>query len=159
VLLLGQGPTIDRFSQLMHDVFPDRIYLRKNSEQWPPMHTQLVWPRNIPNRVGVMMETLPGGFVKPVPAVFSLVTGKTSYNDFNSREILLHWIDHPQRLWDAVYETLACGAETVIHVGPSPNLIRATFQRLRDNVVTQLNGRSLNSMGLRAMARAVNVPG
>lgn len=158
VLVLGQGPTIDRFSELMHDVFPDRVYLRKNNEHWPPMHTPLVWERNIPNRVGVMMHTLPGGFVKPNPPVFSLVTGKASYNDFNSREILLHWIDHPQRLWDAVYETLASGIETVVHVGPFPNLIPATFQRLRDNVVTQLSSRSLNSLGLRAMARAVRRP-
>ena len=118
VLLLGQNGTIDRFAKLMHDVFPARVYLRKNNDHWPPVHTPLVWQRNIPNRVGVLMHTLPGGFTKPNPPVFSLVTGKTSYNDYNAREILVQWIDHPQRLWDAVYETLATGIETVIHVGP-----------------------------------------
>jgi [acyl-carrier-protein] S-malonyltransferase len=158
VLLLGQNHTIDRFSTLMHDVFPKRVYLRKNSDKWPPVHTPLVWEKNIPNRVGVMAHTLPGGFTKPDPPVFSLVTGKASYNDFNAREILLQWVDHPQRLWDAVYETLACGAETVIHVGPSPNLVPATFNRLRDNVQAQLTGNSLNKLGLRAMARAVRRP-
>jgi [acyl-carrier-protein] S-malonyltransferase len=107
VLLLGQNGTVDRFGELMHDVFPKRVYLRKNNDRWPPVHTPLVWQRNIPNRVGELAHTLPGGLTHPVPPVFSLVTGKNSYNDFNSREILVQWIDHPQRLWDAVYETLA----------------------------------------------------
>jgi [acyl-carrier-protein] S-malonyltransferase len=158
VLLLGQNGTIDRFAQEMHDVFPARVYLRKNHEHWPPVHTPLVWQRNIPNRVGVLMHTLPGGFAKPNPPIFSLVTGKISYNEYNSRDLLVQWIDHPQRLWDAVYETLATGIETVIHVGPSPNLIPATYNRLRDNVQAQLSGNSLNSLGLRAMARAVRRP-
>jgi [acyl-carrier-protein] S-malonyltransferase len=158
VLLLGQNGTIHRFAEKMHEVFPARVYLRKNNDPWPPLHTPLVWQRNIPNRVGVLMHTLPGGFTKPNPPVFSLVTGKMSYNAFNSREILHQWIDHPQRLWDAVYETLASGIERVIHVGPAPNLIPATFNRLRDNVQAQLTGNSLNSLGLRAMARAVRRP-
>ncbi len=158
VLLLGQHGTIDRFGKLMHDVFPKRVYLRKNSQHWPPLHTPLVWQRNIPNRAGALAHTLPGGFTKPDPPVFSLVTGSTSYNDFNSREILMQWMDHPQRLWDAIYETLASGIETVIHVGPAPNLIPATFNRLRDNVQAQLTGNSLNKMGLRAMARAAGRP-
>ena len=158
VLLLGQHGTVDRFGKLMHDVFPKRVYLRKNSERWPPLHTPLVWQRNIPNRAGALAHTLPGGFTKPDPPVFSLVTGSTSYNDFNSREILMQWMDHPQRLWDAIYETLASGVETVIHVGPAPNLIPATFNRLRDNVQAQLTGNSLNKLGLRAMARAAARP-
>ncbi len=158
VLLLGQYETVDRFGKLMHDVFPKRVYLRKNSDKWPPVHTPLVWQKNITNRVGVLAHTLPGGFTKPNPPVFSLVTGKANYNDFNAREILMQWIDHPQRLWEAVYETLACGTETVIHVGPGPNLVPATFQRLRDNVQAQLTGNSLNKLGLRAMARAVRRP-
>jgi len=158
VLLLGQNGTIDRFSQEMHSVFPARVYLRKNHDKWPPVHTPLVWQRNIPNRVGVMTHTMPGGFTRPDPPILSLVTGKMSYTNSNAREILLQWIDHPQRLWDAVYETLASGIETVIHVGPDPNLIPATFNRLRDNVQAQLTGNSLNSLGLRAMARAVRRP-
>lgn len=158
VLLLGQNGTIDTFGKRMHDVFPARVHLRKNEHQWPPVHTPLVWQRNIPNRAGVMLQTLPGGFTKPDPPILSLVTGKMSYNDFNAREILLQWIDHPQRLWDAVYETLSARVETVIHVGPGPNLIPATFNRLRDNVQAQLTGNSLNKLGLRAMARAVRRP-
>jgi [acyl-carrier-protein] S-malonyltransferase len=106
----------------------------------------------------MIMHTLPGGLQRPNPPVFSLVTGSFAYNDHNSREILNRWIDHPQRLWDAIYETLAQGIKTVIHVGPDPNLILATFNRLSDNVRAQLTGRSLNSMGLRAMSRAVTRP-
>ena len=56
-----------------------------------------------------LMQTMPGGFRRPDPPVLSLVTGKVSYNDFNSREILNRWIDHPQRLWDAIYETAGPG--------------------------------------------------
>ncbi len=158
VLLLGQNGTVDQFSRLMHDVFPARVYLRKNEHSWPPVHTPLTWQRNIPNRVGVLVQTLKGGFTKPKPPILSLVTGKISYNDFNARDLLVQWIDQPQRLWDAVYETLAQHVETVIHVGPGPNLVPATFQRLRDNVQAQLTGNSLNKLGLRAMARAVRRP-
>lgn len=157
-LLMGQGRTIDRFAELMQEVFPDRVYLRKNTDPWPPMHTQLVWQRNIPNRAGVLLNTLAGGFTKPDPPVFSLVTGKANYNDYNSREILVQWIDHPQRLWDAVYETMASGIKTVIHVGPDPNLVPATFQRLSDNVRNQLARGSLNSLGMRAISHAVKRP-
>jgi [acyl-carrier-protein] S-malonyltransferase len=158
VLLLGQNGTIDRFAELMHDAFPARVYLRKNHDRWPPVHTPLVWQRNIPNRVGVLLHTMPGGFSKPNPPVFSLVTGKANYNEYNARDILVDWIDHPQRLWDAVYETLASGIDTVIHVGPDPNLIPATSNRVRDHVQAQLTGNSLNRLGLRAMARAVRRP-
>lgn len=154
ILLLGQGSTIDRFSERMHDLFPARVYLRKNKDRWPPMHTPLVWERNINTRSGIMMHTLPGGMRKPDPPVFSLVTGKMDYTETNARAIIYRWIDQPQRLWDAVYETLATGIKTVIHVGPDPNLIPATYQRLSENVSAQLSGYSPSSLGLRAMAAA-----
>jgi len=155
VLLMGQGTTLDRFSRRMQDYFPERLYLRKNSDRWPPMHTPLVWQRHIPNRVGLLLHTLPGGVTAPHPPLFSLVTGGFDYNDYNGRSILIQWVDHPQRLWDAVYETLSSGVETVIHVGPDPNLVPATFQRLKENVAAQLQGSSLKSLSLRATAQAV----
>ena len=158
VLLLGQNGTVDQFTARMHDVFPHRVYLRKNTDQWPPVHTPIVWERAIPNRVARMLHTLPGGLTHPSPNVFSLVTGKANYTDINAREILTQWVDHPQRLWDAVYETLACGAETVVHVGPSPNLVPATFKRLHDNVEMQLAGNSFNSLTLRAVSSMVRRP-
>lgn len=55
-------------------------------------------------------------------------------------------------------ETLAAGVETVIHVGPDPNLVPATFQRLSDNVSLQLRGRSPGRIGRRAFSRIVRRP-
>lgn len=158
VLLLGQGDTVDRFQQRMNQRFPKTVHLRKNKEKWPPLHTPLLWERNIPNRAAYMMHTMPGGFKKPDPPILSCVTGKANYNEYNSREILNRWIDHPQRLWDCVCGTLATGVSTVIHVGPDPNLVPATFKRLSDNITTQLSGRSLNSFGRRAMAGIARRP-
>jgi [acyl-carrier-protein] S-malonyltransferase len=115
-----------------------------------------MWQRNIPNRSAVMMQSMPGGFTVPKPPVLSLVTGKMSYNDFNLRDTLHRWVDHPQRLWDAIYGVLAEGIETVIHVGPDPNLLPATFKRLSDNISAQLQGRSLGRLGLRAISGVAN---
>ena len=61
-----------------------------------------------------MLGTAPGGFTAPSPPVLSCVTGETSYNSDNSREILNRWVDHPQRVWDVVNKTLAAGVETII---------------------------------------------
>jgi [acyl-carrier-protein] S-malonyltransferase len=158
MLLLGQGTTIDRFKQRMKERVSDQVHLRKNEHRWPPLHTPIVWQCHLPNRAALHQHVMPGGFVEPKPPLISLVTGKASYNDYNSREILNKWIDHPQRLWDAVCETLAAGVETVIHVGPDPNLVPATFQRLSDNVTAQLRGRSPARLGRRAMSRIVRRP-
>jgi [acyl-carrier-protein] S-malonyltransferase len=158
LLLMGQGDTIDRFADLMKEWLPQKLYLRKNDSRWPPMHTPIVWQRNIPNRSAVMMQTLPGGFKAPMPPVLSLVTGKISYNEFNSRDLLHRWVDHPQRLWDAVSETLSMGIDTLIHVGPDPNLVPATYKRLADNVTTQMGAKSWEGVGLRAVSRAVRRP-
>lgn len=158
LLLMGQGNTIDRFADLMREWIPQKLYLRKNDSKWPPMHTPIVRQRNIPDRSAVIMQTLPGGFTAPAPTVLSLVTGKPSYNDFNSRELLAQWVDQPQRLWDAVTETLAMGIDLIVHVGPEPNLVPATFKRLADNVTTQMATRSWEGMGLRAVGQAVRRP-
>lgn len=158
ILLMGQGNTIDRFTDLMREWIPQKLYLRKNDSKWPPLHTPIVRQRNIPDRAAVMMQTLPGGFTAPVPPVLSMVTGKASYNDFNARDLLAQWVDHPQRMWDVVTETLAMGIETIVHIGPEPNLVPATFKRLADNVATQMSSRSWEGMGLRAVGQAVRRP-
>lgn len=158
MLLMGQGDTIDRFADLMREWLPQKLYLRKNDSRWPPLHTPIVWQRNIPNRSAVMMHTLQSSFAGPKPAVLSMVTGKISYNDYNTRDLIAQWVDHPQRLWDAVSETLAMGIDTIIHVGPEPNLVPATFKRLADNVTTQLAAKSWEGVGLRAVSRAVRRP-
>lgn len=158
VLLLGQYDTLDRFRNRMRGILPEKTHLRKNDHAWPPLHTPLLWEKSIPNRAAVIQHTMVGGFTTPEPPIISCVTGKMSYNNHNSREILNQWIDHPQKLWDVVYETLTLGIDVVIHVGPEPNLVPATFKRLSDNVTAQLKGRSLNSVGLRAMSGIIRRP-
>ena len=98
---------------------------------------EIVWNRNIPNRSQVMLHTLPGGMVEPHPNVLSLVTGTMAYTNTNSRTIIANWIDHTQRLWDVINELLVSGIETIIHVGPQPNIIPATFERIATNVEVQ----------------------
>ncbi len=151
VLLLGQGDTLDRFFARAKDALGVRIHLRKNDQRWPPLHTPIVWQRQIPNRAAERMHTLPIRLIEPRPKVFSLVTGDYSYRPTNARDLLVRWVDHPQRLWDAVYETMASGATTVIHLGPDPNIIPATFRRLSEDVASQMQ----DSRSLRALSAAV----
>jgi [acyl-carrier-protein] S-malonyltransferase len=151
-LLLGQNETVPRFKATMHEFLPDPAHVRINPDRWPPLHTPIVRQKHIPDRAAVMMDSMPGGFQPPCPPIFSLVTAERSYDDYHARDILRDWVDHPQRLWDAIYETLASGITTVIHVGPDPNLIPATFNRVSENIQEQTAGRSLGKMGMRAAA-------
>jgi [acyl-carrier-protein] S-malonyltransferase len=164
MLLLGQQDTIDRFERRMTDVLPRGTHLRRNPDRWPPLHTPIIWQRNIPNRAAVMMHTIAGACGAPKPKVLSMVTGKYSYTDDNARELIADWIDHPQRLWDVLYETLASGVETIVHVGPEANLIPSTFERIAKNVREQTEqgsfaGRigwsAVTSMANRAWLRAM----
>jgi [acyl-carrier-protein] S-malonyltransferase len=158
ILLLGQGDTVARFKDRMHQAMPDPVHLRTNDHRWPPLHTPILWERNIPNRGARLMHTAPRGLSVPHPPVLSLVTGKSSYSDYNSRELLNRWIDHPQRLWDAVYGSLVEGIDTYIHVGPEANLIPATFKRISDNVRQQTSARTWGGYGMRAISGMVNRP-
>ena len=154
LLMMGQGKTLARFQEAMQGPFDSSTHLREKSIRFPPLHTPIMWDKSIPNRAAVLMHTLPGGFTAPTPPVLSLVTGKISYDDHNAREILHRWIDHPQLLWDVVYETLTIGIDTIIHVGPEPNIIPATYTRLRDNVEAETKGR----IGMRALTAVVHHP-
>lgn len=153
-LLLGQSDTIDRFKIRISKVLPKKVYLRKNDQRWPPLHTPIVWQRNIPNRAAVLMHTMADGFTVPQPPVVSMVTGTASYNGVNIRDTLSRWVDHPQLMWDVVYKTLVDGIEQVVHVGPEPNIIPATFHRLADNVDAQTDG----SIRMRALSGIVRRP-
>jgi [acyl-carrier-protein] S-malonyltransferase len=156
-LLIGQGYSVDRFKERMADVLPG-AHLRVNDHRWPPMHTTIVRQRRVPDRAGVLMERLTPGAFPLKPPVVSLVTGKRSYEEHTAREILRQWVDHPQRLWDAVCETFACGAKAVLHIGPDPNLIPATFERLKENVKHQLNGKSFDRYRVKAMSGMAKRP-
>ncbi|MDP6442703.1 MAG: hypothetical protein QGG36_29485 [Pirellulaceae bacterium] len=153
-LVMGQGDTLQQLRERVTELPPGGLHLRANSNRWPPLHTPIVWQRAIPDRASVIMHSLPGGFCAPSTPVLSLVTGEISYTDLNVREIIRDWVDHPQRLWDAVYRTLSAGVKTVLHVGPEPNIIPSTFNRLRDNVAAQTEGR----VGVRALKSMVNRP-
>jgi len=151
VLLLGQGDTLDRFLATAKEELGVRVHLRKNDHKWPPLHTPIVWQRQISNRAAELMHKLPIKLATPQPRIFSLVTGDYSYTPTAARGLLYRWCDHPQRLWDAIYETLSSGATTVIHVGPDPNIIPATFHRLSEDVASQMH----DSRSLRALSAAV----
>ncbi len=153
LLLMGQKETLDRFKERL-DEFEVHVNLKKKGSQFPPMHTPIVWQRNIPNRAAVLMQTLEGGLAAPHPPVLSLVTGDYSYNDHNARALLEEWTDHPQLLWDAVYETLRAGVDLIVHVGPEPNIMPATFTRLQDNVEAETKGK----IGMRALTAVVHHP-
>jgi [acyl-carrier-protein] S-malonyltransferase len=146
---------MDRFKEVMHDVLPKSVHLRKNPNRWPPVHTPITWQKGIPTRAAVMLERVQGGFTAPKPPIASCVSGEIDYNDFNSRHMMRRWVDHPQRVWDVIDKTLAAGVEVIIHVGPEPNLLPATFTRLAIDVAAQMEGRSISSMGLRAVSRII----
>jgi len=154
ILLMGQGDTLDRFSERLSTVHGERLHLRKNQHRWPPMHTPIVWQQAVSDRCAVLMHNMEGGFAAPSPRVLSLVTGDFSYNDFNARQLLRQWTDQPQRLWDAVYRTLTGGVETILHVGPAPNIMPATYHRLAANVASQ----TAASFGMRVAANLIKRP-
>jgi [acyl-carrier-protein] S-malonyltransferase len=147
VILLGQADTLDLFEAEMRDYLPAAVSLRRRPNKWPPIHTPLVWERSVPNRAAVALYHTGGGNQRPRPNVISCTTGRANYDEWNSREILTDWTDHPQRLWDAIEHTLGSGADLVIHVGPEPKLIPTAFERLSGKVMKKLKHRHLDSLG------------
>src|SRR5262249_36353368 len=142
ILLLGQRSTIDQFAARMKERLTGAVGVRQNPDPWPARHAPITWPRASRNRVADMMPATPGGMGPPTVPIISGVTGKTDVTADNSRELIHQWVDHPQRLWDQIVCVLSAGVRTVVHVGPSPNLIPATFTRLAEDVRGQLNRRS-----------------
>lgn len=147
ILLLAEGEMLDAFQREIPNLMEDRLMLRRNKNRWPPLHTPIIWKRNVPTRTALAFYSISGGFRAPTPPVVSCVTGTKSYNDYNSRELLARWTDHPQLLWDALYEMLADGVDLLIHVGPEPNMIPATFERLSSNVNNHLGGKFFRALG------------
>jgi [acyl-carrier-protein] S-malonyltransferase len=156
-LLIGQGDSMARFKAAMGEELPG-AHLRLNDHRWPPLHTPIVRQRCVTDRAAVLMEALSCGPFPARPAIVSLVTGKRSYDESSARDLLRRWVDQPQRLWDAVCETLAADVKTIVHVGPAPNMIPATFTRLAENIKQQVGGRSLGSYGRRAMSGVARHP-
>ena len=155
ILLLGLNDSLDMFKQRMKELLPKQAHLKKNPDAWPPIHTQITRQKNIPDRASVMLETVPGGVTVPATPIISCITGEPSYNEFNSRAVLYDWIDHPQQLWGVIENLLNSDVTTIVHVGPEPNIIPATFKRLSMNVAAQLSEKSLAGLGLRAVSSIV----
>ena len=158
VLLMCQNGSLARMTPRVHEAFRGEVSVRLHRHRFPPLHTPIMWQRCIPNRTAVLLQTTPGGFKAPSPPILSMVTGDLSYQEFNSRELIHRWVDHPQRLWDVVYRVLADGIETVVHVGPNPNLLPAIFRRLSNNIIAQTGGLGLGSLGRRTISRLVRRP-
>lgn len=154
VLVMGSGNSIEELKGRLKDIAPKGVHLRCNPHRWPPLHTPIVWNKDITSRAGRLLHTLPGGFQAPKPNVLSLVTGQLSYDDFNARHHMTRWVDQTQLLWDAVSEVLSSGICSVIHVGPAPNIIPATFDRLASNVKAQAKGNT----GMRALSTVIDRP-
>jgi len=154
LLLMGQGDTLDRFRDLIGSAVKEKVSFRRRDDRFPPMHTCITWLKQIPNKVSLRLLTLPCSGRRPEPPLLSMVTGLLSYNDYNFRSLMGRWVDHPQQLWHVVTATLTMGVNTVLHIGPAPNLLPATFTRLKENVESQTRG----SIGIRALAAVVRRP-
>ncbi|MBV8676088.1 MAG: ACP S-malonyltransferase [Planctomycetaceae bacterium] len=146
-LILGQGDTLDRLERAIPVFLPEKTHLRRNPNRWPPLHSPLVWQRHIPNRTAVALYRIEGAAKKPEPTILSCVTGSALDDVLHTRELLVRWTDHPQRLWDVIDATLASGVDSIIHVGPAPKLIAATFTRLANNVGRYLGNGYLHVLG------------
>ncbi len=158
ILVLGQGETIKRFRALCRERFDRFVHFRKNPHRWPPLHTPIVKQRSITDRASTRLQTAGGTLATPKPPIASLVTGSIGYNEYNSRNILTDWTDHPQQVWATVCDTLSLGVKAVVHVGPEPNLFPATYKRLADNVTNQMEGASATSLGRRLVSGIVHRP-
>ena len=146
-LILAEGDCLDRLDKAIPDHFPGRVMLRRNPNRWPPLHSPIVWRKNIPNRTATAMYAIKGGTAPPRPSIVSCVTGKEDVDSDNSRDLMIRWTDSPQRLWDAIDTTLNAQVDSIIHVGPAPNLIPATFSRLSNNVQKHVQNRMLQRIG------------
>jgi [acyl-carrier-protein] S-malonyltransferase len=146
-ILLGQGNTLDLLERKMPTALQGAATLKRRPNRWPPLHTPLVWERNVPNRTALALYHIAGGDRKPTPPVVSCTTGVANYDEFNSRAILADWTEEPQRLWDAMKYTLSSGVEMVIHTGPEPRLFPTGFERLSDKIKKQMRRRHLDRLG------------
>ena len=152
LLMMGQQDTLERLKECLQATGCQRVVLRKKDNQWPPMHTPIVWQKNIPNRSAQIMHTVPLSGQPPHPSVLSMVTGELSYTSNNIRQLLHQWVDHPQRLWDVICKAMAMRVETMVHIGPQPNIIPATMRRLHDNVIAETKG----SLGMQVLSVAAH---
>ncbi len=154
LIVIGEADTTTRLHVRLQETISDRVHLKKNPHKWPPMHTPIVWREHINSRAALLMSQMKSGFTAPHPPVLSLVTGECSYTDANVRDLICQWVDKPQQLWQAVYHTLSSGTASLVHLGPEPNIVPATYSRLAENVEAQVKA----SISARALSTLVYRP-
>ena len=154
VLVMGTGKTIGHLKARLKEDFPAGTNLRCNDSKWPPLHTPIVWEKDFTTRAARQLHTNPGGFGKPDPDILSMVTGEFSYDGFNAREHMIRWVDQTLQLWKVVCAILSSDVTCIVHVGPAPNIIPSTFERLARNVEAQTTG----SRGMKALAAVSDRP-
>lgn len=155
VLVLAQGESLSVLKTALKDNFPREVHVKRDPSRWPPIHTAIIRQRNVTDRAGVILETVAGGLTEPVIPIASCISGSYGYDSINSREMLSNWVDQPQQLWKVIECVMNADVETMIHVGPQPNIIPATFKRLTMNITSQLNQKNLAGFGLRAVSSIV----
>lgn len=153
LLAIGEGDTISRLKRRLAQDGGPPVMVRTNDGAWPPLHTPLVCERHITDRATQMIRRVPRLAEQPNPPILSMVTGREEYRGGAGRDVLRRWVDSPQRLWDVIETVLASDVRTVLHVGPEPYVIPATFRRLADNVVQQTLAWTLTGVGLRTVQR------
>lgn len=151
-LLMGQKPTLAHVEALLRAQGLEFV-MKVSKSEFPPLHTPVTWTKQIPDRASLMMRKLDFRYA-PAPRVLSLVTGDYSYREGNAQEILRMWVDRPQRLWGGIEKILQDHVDVILHIGPEPNLVPATFRRLCDNVEQQLK----RSLGLRTVHSVITRP-
>jgi [acyl-carrier-protein] S-malonyltransferase len=154
LLVIGQGESLRELAKRLKEMRREGMVMRLKDNRFPPLHTPIMWQRHLTDQASLMLQKVAFADQPPAPPVFSMATGRVDYTPYNAREHLRQWMDHPQRLWDAIDFTLSHGVDTVIHIGPDPNLIPATYKRLQENVTGQLQ----TNMGLLALSYAVHRP-
>ncbi len=152
-LVLGQRRTVQVLKDQLHEVLGPTVHLRENPDRWPPIHTPIVRQRHIPDRAAVALEQVDCSLEPPKVPVISLITGTVAYDGVNARQLTRDWIDHRQLLWPVVCELLRRPVELIVHVGPEPNIIPATFKRLSIDIASQLGEDSWSALGLRAVSQ------
>jgi [acyl-carrier-protein] S-malonyltransferase len=127
-LVVGEPRAMERLERSIVELRGQRdISLKRKQSQWTPLHSPIVWRRSIPNRIATLLHDIPGILNAAVPPVASCVPQAGWCGPSNLRDLLPRWADHPQCLSDAAESTIASGASTVMHVGPSPDLIPRAF--------------------------------
>jgi [acyl-carrier-protein] S-malonyltransferase len=150
LLLMGQADTLDRFGACMARELPDGIQLWTNEGRWAPLHTPIIWEKNLCTRFVMSMHTMKGGLT---PAARSLSGNGAVQLRRHQRPRTAGPLGRPATTPVGCHPRHSADRnETVVHVGPQPSVIRSTFVRLQHNV----ENRTRAGLGLRWLSAFVS---